>query len=1107
MTDDLLRRLRDGEPTARTDLFEHCQEQLRPFFRSRLPNIADLDDCVSEVFTRALEGIRAGGQPEVLGAWLIGIAKNLLKQRYEASNRAAELDDDPPQPSGDPQLELARTDLPELPSDLEIVLGKQQLWATLGAATSGLNDGLAAIMRAHITLSVRRKRLVVGAELAATVGMPVDIVNRQLQRSRTRMLDSIAALVLARTGRADCPGLDTTLNLILRPEQRGGDRRLRLDPTQTSEVLKHANGCATCGSRVDEARDYSRWALGPGLLHLADDDEERRRAVLALLDRADEGQPAAQSSAAAVLAAAPAPLGADVPAGIVRRIRGAVRFRVTRLRWVHAVTRFAQENPDTFHRIIAAVSGGAVVVAAIAAAFLANHHHQPEAASSGSSAVTTSVSPPAAVPPHATSPAPAATPVATSPGQARPVAAPLATTTQPAAAGPAATTPLPTTDLPTTDPTTIDPPPPTTTTGSGQDIGIDETDLDYTSFLVSGASGWRDARRPLHLNLAPGTHTLTTPLGQKLTFVVTGDDRVDYDHSEDGTLTGRGTSTVAVHGFSVLVDATDVDYANVTVTATGWPAPQQILLRRLLPGAHSVVTSGGISVPFTVTGTGRVEYAAGVAGLLTGAGGTTLAVHGLPVTINDADLSYANTTLYGTGWRTHQVVRTYRLLPSATSVVTSGGPSLPFTVTGSGRVDYAAGLAGLLTGAGGTTLALHGLGITVDDADLSYDNTTLYGTGWRAHQVVRTYRLWPGASSVVTTSGNTVPFSVTGTGLVGYAAGLEGLLTGAGTTTVAVHGFPITLDMTDLGYANATVSGVAFGVPRPVRTLRLLPGTHNVIANGGYTVPFTVTTTGKVQYDPKPQGILTGAGTTIVAVHGFPITVDVTDLAYGNVTVSGVAFGVPRPARIIRLLPGVHNVITNGGLTVPFTVTATGTVQYDPKLQGILTGAGGTIVAVHGFRITLDVTDVGYENVSVNGVAFGVPRPPRVIRLLPGAHYIVTFGGITVPFRITDTGHVVYDAMLEGVLTGGGTATLAVHGFPVTVDATGSGSTGFAVGGVGSWDARQPRTMRLLPAAHYVLLPTRVRLDFRVTSTGLIDYAPSLDGVLSGRGTSTLTVR
>jgi hypothetical protein len=82
-----------------------------------------------------------------------------------------------------------------------------------------------------------------------------------------------------------------------------------------------------------------------------------------------------------------------------------------------------------------------------------------------------------------------------------------------------------------------------------------------------------------------------------------------------------------------------------------------------------------------------------------------------------------------------------------------------------------------------------------------------------------------------------------------------------------------------------------------------------------------------------------------------------------------------------------------------------------------------------------------------------------------------------------------------------------VHGFPVTVDATGSGSSGFAVGGVGSWDARQSRTMRLLPAAHYVLLPTGTRLDFRVTGTGLIDYAASLDGVLSGRGTPTLTVR
>jgi DNA-directed RNA polymerase specialized sigma24 family protein len=66
--DDLLARLRRGEDTARRELFSLCQTRLRPYFHSRLPNPADLDDRVSEVLARALEGIHRGNQPDALDA-------------------------------------------------------------------------------------------------------------------------------------------------------------------------------------------------------------------------------------------------------------------------------------------------------------------------------------------------------------------------------------------------------------------------------------------------------------------------------------------------------------------------------------------------------------------------------------------------------------------------------------------------------------------------------------------------------------------------------------------------------------------------------------------------------------------------------------------------------------------------------------------------------------------------------------------------------------------------------------------------------------------------------------------------------------------------------
>ncbi|WP_439377199.1 sigma factor [Amycolatopsis lexingtonensis] len=339
------------------EIFEYCRTTVRAYLRKRLPNPADLDDCVSEVVVRALEGLHKGLEPRVLEAWLNGIAANVLKERYRAREREAELPGEVEQEPGEPQLE-SRADLPDLPSEYEIVLGKQQLWATLRTATRGIGDGLATIMLAHMRLTAERGRHVVGAELAEELGQPVEIVNRQLQRSRVKMYDAVAALVLARTGRAGCAGLRD----VLAASRLSGARRLVLDPEQTRAVLKHAAACAACATRLDEARDYSRWALGPGLLRLADDDEERRRALVALLDRAGEGGLSSAQAPAAAALVVPVPL-----AGPARVLAS----RPSLVRKVDAVARFARDNPEIAHRIVAGAAGGVAVAAAIVAALLA----------------------------------------------------------------------------------------------------------------------------------------------------------------------------------------------------------------------------------------------------------------------------------------------------------------------------------------------------------------------------------------------------------------------------------------------------------------------------------------------------------------------------------------------------------------------------------------------------------------------------------------------------------------------------------------------------------------------------------------------------------------
>lgn len=161
----------------------------------------------------------------------------------------------------------------------------------LRAAIEGISPGLQPLMRTHVELSLTRNREVVGAELATALDMPRGSVDRQLSRARHATRDGIVALVLARTGRSNCPELGQKLDGILSTDQQQASRSLVLDPTQCKTIFTHTTGCETCGPRASEARDYSRWALGPGLLWLDRDDEERRRAAATLFEHISAAAP------------------------------------------------------------------------------------------------------------------------------------------------------------------------------------------------------------------------------------------------------------------------------------------------------------------------------------------------------------------------------------------------------------------------------------------------------------------------------------------------------------------------------------------------------------------------------------------------------------------------------------------------------------------------------------------------------------------------------------------------------------------------------------------------------------------------------------------------
>lgn len=110
--------------------------------------------------------------------------------------------------------------------------GDDKLVHRIRDAIRNIGPGLQRLMAEHVRLTVEQGVPVVGTELAAALCVPVADVDQRLARARKATHEAIVALMVA------------------------------------------------SGSRAEEAAEYARWALGPGLLELAERDENRRAAAL-----------------------------------------------------------------------------------------------------------------------------------------------------------------------------------------------------------------------------------------------------------------------------------------------------------------------------------------------------------------------------------------------------------------------------------------------------------------------------------------------------------------------------------------------------------------------------------------------------------------------------------------------------------------------------------------------------------------------------------------------------------------------------------------------------------------------------------------------------------
>ncbi|NUP00044.1 MAG: DUF11 domain-containing protein [Nonomuraea sp.] len=312
-----------------------------------------------------------------------------------------------------------------------------------------------------------------------------------------------------------------------------------------------------------------------------------------------------------------------------------------------------------------------------------------------------------------------------------------------------------------------------------------------------------------------------------------------------------------------------------------------------------------------------------------------------PITINPTGLSYTEFGVPGHGWHDGRTAETLSLLPGEyTYLVPIGGEGAGFRVTAEGTVDYDD--PRLLTGRGTATLTARGLAVSFDGSRLSYASLGVSGTGWWDAAQVRTLRLFPGPHSYLAAGVASVPFRVTGAGLIDYDAAYDGVVSGDGTDRLTAHGHPVTVDGTGLSYAGFGVTSAGYYDARQPRVLHLLPGPHAYLAPG-VTAPspqFRVTADGRVDVDAEWSARLTGTGTTTLTATGLPVTVDATAVTYAQFGVSGTGWRETRVAQPLRLFPGEHAYVTPSNALTPFTVESSGLVDYAARYDTMFGGRG-----------------------------------------------------------------------------------------------------------------------------------------------------------------------
>jgi RNA polymerase sigma factor (sigma-70 family) len=208
-----------GDPGGLAEAYDKYAVPLHAYCRSLLREPADAADAVQDTFVIASSKLGGLRDPGKLRAWLYAVARNLCHRRLRASEGTSALEE--------------AAEVPSETSDLSRAAERAELSGLVRAAMLGLNPADRDILELSLGHELD------GGDLADILGVSRNHAHARLSRAREQMERSLAALLVARTGREACPALDDLL--------AGWDGKLTV--LIRKRISRHIERCAICGER------------------------------------------------------------------------------------------------------------------------------------------------------------------------------------------------------------------------------------------------------------------------------------------------------------------------------------------------------------------------------------------------------------------------------------------------------------------------------------------------------------------------------------------------------------------------------------------------------------------------------------------------------------------------------------------------------------------------------------------------------------------------------------------------------------------------------------------------------------------------------------------